>query len=322
MKRFISVVLLAMASGASAAPKEMILIPAGPFVMGSNLKDSDGKAHEFGSSKPWYLDESPQRSVTVPEFWIDKFEVTNSQFRDFVVANNYWIPQGWKESGYLLSRDVLSFADLPTLRRLATTTFKLELDVNQMEYEPLLGTLAAHQAKFDNLPVTGVTWRQAHDYCKNQGKRLPTEIEWEKAARGSRGNEYPWGNQWDQSRLNDGSGEGWPHGVAPVGSYPKGASPYGVQDMAGNVMEWVDDWYQPYPGSQHKSDDFGEKMKVVRGGGWGGMGHYVISHFYRTAYRFNLKPEFTFIDLGFRCAQSSPADAPIKKQPRGPGPSK
>lgn len=318
MKRVVWMVLaLASANGVAAMPKEMVAIPAGPFVMGSNLKDSDGKAQEFGSTKPWYQDETPQRSVTVPAFWIDRFEVTNSQFRDFVVANNYWIPQGWKESGYLLSRDVLGFADLPTLRRLATATFKLDMDVSKMEYEPLLEALVAHQAQFDKLPVTGVTWTQAHDYCKNQGKRLPTEVEWEKAARGDKGNEYPWGNQWDESRLNDGSGAGWVHGVAPVGSYPKGASPYGVQDMAGNVMEWVDDWYQPYPGSQYKSDDFGEKMKVVRGGGWGGMGHYVISHFYRTAYRFNLKPDYTFIDLGFRCAQS-----PVDKLPVGKSPAK
>ena len=314
MKRFVSiVVVMASISSVVAAPKEMVVIPAGPFVMGSNLKDTEGKAQEFGSSKPWYQDEAPQRSVTVPAFWIDRFEVTNSQFRDFVVANNYWIPQGWKENGYLLSRDVLTFADLPTLRRLATTTFKLDIGVSTMEYEPLLEALVAHQAQFDRLPVTGVTWTQARDYCKNRGKRLPTEIEWEKAARGSKGNEYPWGNQWDQGRLNDGSGAGWPQGVAPVGSYPKGASPYGVEDMAGNVMEWVDDWYQPYPGSQYKSDDFGEKMKVVRGGGWGGLGHYVINHFYRTAYRFNLRPEYTFIDLGFRCAQSPTVNTPVKK---------
>ncbi len=314
MKRFVSiVVVMASISSVVAAPKEMVVIPAGPFVMGSNLKDTEGKAQEFGSSKPWYQDEAPQRSVTVPAFWIDRFEVTNSQFRDFVVANNYWIPQGWKENGYLLSRNVLTFADLPTLRRLATTTFKLDIDVSTMEYEPLLEALVVHQAQFDRLPVTGVTWTQARDYCKNRGKRLPTEIEWEKAARGSKGNEYPWGNQWDQSRLNDGSGAGWPQGVAPVGSYPKGVSPYGVEDMAGNVMEWVDDWYQPYPGSQYKSDDFGEKMKVVRGGGWGGLGHYVINHFYRTAYRFNLRPEYTFIDLGFRCAQSPTVNTPVKK---------
>lgn len=313
MKRFVWIVLaLASANGVAAVPKEMVAIPAGPFVMGSNLKDNDGQAQEFGSTKPWYQDESPQRSINVAQFWIDKFEVTNSQFRDFVIANNYWIPQGWKENGYLLSRDVLGFADLPTLRRLATTTFKLDVDGSKMEYEPLLEALVAHQAQFDTLPVTGVTWTQAHDYCKTQGKRLPTEVEWEKAARGDKGNEYPWGNQWDESRLNDGSGAGWEHGVAPVGSYPKGASPYGVQDMAGNVMEWVDDWYQPYLGSQYKSDSFGEKMKVVRGGGWGGMGHYVISHFYRTAYRFNLKPDYTFIDLGFRCAQS-----PVDKLPVG-----
>jgi len=294
----------------AAVPKDMVAVPGGPFVMGSKLKDDEGKAQEFGSTKPWYQDETPQRTVTLPEFWIDKFEVTNSQFRNFVITNNYWIPVGWKESGYLLSREVLSYADLPTLRRLAANMFKLDMEVDKMEYEPLLDAVVKHQQQFDNLPVTGVTWPQARDYCQAQGKRLPTEAEWEKAARGDKGNEYPWGNPWDETRLNAGSGEGWEHGVAPVGSYPQGVSPYGVQDVAGNVMEWVDDWYGPYPGSKYKSDDYGEKMKVVRGGGWGGMGHYVISHFYRTAYRFPLKPEYTFVDLGFRCAQSPP----VKKQ--------
>ncbi len=318
MKKFAVLWLTSTLVGANAmaAPKDMVVVPAGSFVMGSNLKDNDGRAQEFGSTKPWYQDEAPQRTVTLPEFWIDKFEVTNSQFRDFVIENNYWIPQGWKENGYLLSADVLGFADLPTLQRLATNTFKLDMDVSKLELEALLKVIVAQQTQLDKLPVAGVTWTQASDYCKAQGKRLPSEQEWEKAARGTKSNEYPWGNEWDQQRLNDGSGAGWEHGVAPVGSYPSGASPYGVQDMAGNVMEWVEDWYQPYPGSKYQSGDFGEKMKVVRGGGWGGMGHYVISHFYRGAYRFNIKPVFTFIDLGFRCAQSptkSPTKSPAKK---------
>jgi formylglycine-generating enzyme required for sulfatase activity len=89
----------------------------------------------------------------------------------------------------------------------------------------------------------------------------------------------------------------------PVGSFEAGKSFYGVYDMAGNVMEWVADWYQPYPGNRYRSDDFGEKYKVVRGGGWGGLGHYVISHFYRAAYRFYLTPDARYEDLGFRCAK-------------------
>ncbi len=306
-------VLLALAFAGTVAAEEssqdkhqdMVLIPAGSFLMGAEPRDDDGKAQEYGSIKPWYLDEAPKHRQMVKAFWLDKFELSNRQYREFVMANNYFIPNGWKENGYLLSRDILSYASLERLRILATDLFKLDLDVSSMEFDALLDALVEHQQQLDNLPVTGVTWFHARDYCQAQGKRLPTEAEWEKAARGDDGREYPWGNDWDESRLNDGSGEGWAHGVAPVGSYPNGVSPYGVHDMAGNVMEWTADWYQPYPGSEYKSDDFGETLRVVRGGGWGGLGHYVISHFYRGAYRFNLQSTYTFVDLGFRCAQDA-----------------
>lgn len=288
----------------NAAVAEMVMIPAGPFTMGSDIKPDDGKAKEYGSTKPWYLDEAPRRTVHLPAYEIDTFEVTNRDYRDFVMQHNYWIPNGWKENGYLLQREVLMYADLERLRKLATDTFNLDLDVTEMTYDPLLEALIAHQAHFDNLPVTSVTWFAARDYCKAQGKRLPSESEWEKAARGKGATEYPWGNDWDEMRLNIGTGDGWEEGVAPIGSYPKGVSSFGVHDMAGNVMEWTADWYQAYPGSDYESDDFGETVRVVRGGGWGGLGHYVISHFYRTAYRFYLRPEYTFVDLGFRCAKS------------------
>jgi len=284
---------------------DMVHIPAGPFLMGAEPRDDDGKAVEYGSIKPWYVDEAPKQRQMVNAFWLDKYEVSNQQYREFVIANNYFIPNGWQENGYLLSREVLAYANLERLRSLATNLFKLDMDATSMEFDALLDVLVEQQQQLDNLPVTGVTWFHARDFCKAKGKRLPTEAEWEKAARGDDGREYPWGNDWDESRLNVGSGDGWQHGVAPVGSYPTGVSPYGVHDMGGNVMEWVADWYQPYPGSDYQSDDFGETLRVVRGGGWGGLGHYVISHFYRTAYRFNLKPTHTFVDLGFRCAQDA-----------------
>ena len=302
----LSAALWAVASQAQepTAPQGMVLIPAGNFIMGSNGEDTEGKAQEFGSMKPWFKDEHPKHLVKLPAFWIDKYEVVNRDYREFLIANNYWVPKSLADNGYLIKRELLEIADLDRLQRLAVETYKLDLDTRQMGKEALIDAIEAHKAELDNLPVTGVPRAHARDFCAWKGKRLPTEAEWEKAARGEAGNEYPWGNQWDASRLNINTGEGWPHGVAPVGSYPQGQSPYGVEDMAGNVMEWVDGWYGAYPGSDYQDDNFGQKYGVARGGGWGGMGHYVISHFYRSAYRFNLDPQAAYVDLGFRCAKS------------------
>ncbi|TPW13708.1 MAG: hypothetical protein FD130_1523 [Halothiobacillaceae bacterium] len=303
-------VMLVMAAPLLAAAEfttkgDMVLIPAGPFLRGSPPLDDGGKAKEFGAIKPWYLDEAPQQTLLLPAYWIDKYEVTNAQFREFVVQTNYWVPETWQQNGYLLTRAVLAQADLPQLRQLAVATFRLDANVKVMDQEALLTAIERHQEQQRRLPVSGVSWANAHAYCQWAGKRLPSEVEWEKAARGRDGWEYPWGSEWDSQHLNVGEGDQWAEGVAPVGSYESGKSPYGVYDMAGNVMEWVADWYEPYPGSHYKSDAFGRQYKVVRGGGWGGLGHYVMGHFYRAAYRSYLKPAAAFPDLGFRCAKEA-----------------
>ncbi len=297
--------ILSPPSSATTADKDMVLIPAGQFVMGSNKTDSANKAQEFGMNKPWYRDEQPQHNVHLPAFLIDKFEVTNAQYRTFVIKANYWLPGQWENNGYLLTRAILEPADIDKLRQFAAEKMRLDMDTRTASKEALIAAIEKRQKAFDNLPVTGVTWQNARAYCAWVGKRLPTEAEWEKAARGPNGLEFPWGNDWDPAKLNAGSADIWPEGVAPAGSYPAGKSPYGVHDMAGNVMEWVEDWYQSYPGSRHQDPAFGEKDKVVRGGGWGGVGHYVISHFYRGAYRVHLPPHSAFADLGFRCAKDA-----------------
>ncbi len=154
-----------------------------------------------------------------------------------------------------------------------------------------------------NYPASGMNWYDAERFCTWMGKRLPMETEWEKAARGTNGFEFPWGNEFDPKKANTGgSGLG---DLAPVGSFPQGRSPYGVDDMAGNVWEWTADWYQPYPGGTFRSDAFGQKYKVLRGGSWGGAGHYALSYFYRTSHRLNSEPEFGFPDAGFRCVKSA-----------------
>lgn len=299
MIRLLLIVLLAFAAVAAGAG-EMIEIPAGDFLFGSNALDTAAGSRELGLNKPLYLDEHPQQTIHLDAFLIDRFEVTNADYRAFVVAENYWLPDPWQGNGFLLSRAILEVAEVPALRRLAAETFNLNRDTRTLDKNALLDAIESRRNELEDLPVSGVSWEDARRYCAWAGKRLPTEREWEKAARGTDGREFPWGNEWSLTRVNAGRGE--EYGVMPVGSLPAGRSPYGVEDMAGNVMEWVSDWYQPYSGNDQPSKDYGERFKVARGGGWGGVGHYIMSHFYRAAYRFYLTPESRFNDLGFRCA--------------------
>ncbi len=151
-------------------------------------------------------------------------------------------------------------------------------------------------------PVERVTWQQARDFAAWRGARLPSEAEWEKAARGTNGQIWPWGDELIEANANF-----WdsakPLGLmtVPNGSYPGNASPYGVMDMAGNVEEWVEDRYLPYPGSSASSPATEAQCRVLRGGSW-----FYTNEFGRGSFRRGALPEFSGYALaggpGFRCA--------------------
>jgi len=204
--------------------------------------------------------ERPPHSVFVEAFEIDVFEVTNERFARFV-----------EETGYVT--DAEKAGDSMPWRVYA-------------------------EGKPDH-PVVKVSWNDAKAFCEWAGKRLPTEAEWEKAARGTDGRIYPWGNEWALGKAN--TKEAGHRGTTIVGSFPDGASPYGVMDMAGNVAEWTADWFQPYPGypgGDSEAQYFGEKYRVIRGGGW-----FSDKELVRTTFRSASSVDLANDDVGFRCAR-------------------
>jgi len=235
----------------------MILIHGGPFIRGSNELDREGLQGELGNKKPFYLDEHPERKLSIPAFLIDRFEVTNQDYARFIQKRNRNPPPYWKGIAYPKGEALL--------------------------------------------PVVEVNWYAARDYCESKGKRLPTEAEWEKAARGPDGNLYTWGNTFDATKGNVSAGG---HGsIMMVGRFSQDRSLYGLFDMNGNVMEWTADWYKQYPGSDYESALFGEQYKVAKGDAYGNSGHYTLPIFSRLPFRQNVYPEERFPFIGFRCAK-------------------
>ena len=151
---------------------------------------------------------------------------------------------------------------------------------------------------FINEPVRGVSWFEADSYCLSIGKRLPTEFEWEKAARGLDNRLFVWGNEFNKGNAN------FSKKVIGIHTKNKDKSIFGVWGMNGNVSEWTSSWYQPYPNSSHQDENYGKKLKVTRGGSYFKRDHGFMKDFVMIPFR-NISPlNARFWDTGFRCALS------------------
>lgn len=259
-------------------------VPKGELLMGAADSVSDALEQE-----------RPQRKISVEAFWIDRTEITNAQFDKFVKATHYYT---WAEAkhhrSYVFSEDA------------------------NVVWEDMKGAYWKHpqgpQSNLDGLenhPVVHIHKDDAMAYCKWAKRRLPTEAEWEKAARGGDGRQFPWGNQpwagnlanladksfnyvkWANKDIDDGY-----RYTAPVGNYPDGASPYGVMDMAGNVWEVVSDWSDWYVDVDDPTNTE-KKMPIIRGSSWYGNAWEA-----RTFHRAMPDPNKSSVVTGFRCAVS------------------
>ncbi len=223
------------------------------------------------------------------------------------------------------------FADESPERRVDTQAFYIDkFEVTNRQYyifcqatdhkPPRFWGGPKYREGMGDLPVTYVNFYDAAAFAQWAGKRLPTETEWEKAARGPIGNIFPWGNNfnWDLANISHSARKKIGQRLQPVGSFPAGVSSYGVHDMVGNAWEWVWDYYLPYPDSKYQSKDFGKKHIVVRGLSYLGVGHFpkksykkVVALKARASYREKLNPFARKKDVGFRCAKDK---APLFKK--------
>jgi len=189
-------------------------------------------------------------------------------------------------------------------------------EVTNLQYQRFIEATGRHspqhfqnrtfpQGKIDH-PVTYVSWYDAKAYCEWAGKRLPSDAEWEKAARGTDGRTFPWGDEFDVNNANTParwqslSQEG---DTTPVGAFPSGVSPYGLHDMAGNVWEWTDSWYRQYPGNTHPSENYGEHYKTLKGGSWWDCSFYQCGLSAPVYNRSFFDRQTKNSSFGFRCAK-------------------
>jgi len=249
---------------ATPSPESMVRVPAGPFLMGVVIENE----RHWGDT-----DEEPVHEVRLSAYWIDRYEVTAKDFAEFLNAH---------------PDDAARYIEMGT-----AVTIEKTIE----GFRPRTG-LEKH-------PANRVSWYGADAYCRAKGKRLPTEAEWEKAARGTDERIFPWGDEFPDNRRVTFRRKFSVYGfdaMKPVDALPEGRSPYGAHHMAGNVWEWVGDWYEDSyyddsPAKDPQGPDTGIS-KVLRGGNW-----YYKAYYMRTTYRFNERPDVFKVWQGFRCAK-------------------
>ena len=254
------------------SPKDgmrMVYVPDGEFRMGSNEHQDD---------------EKPIHKVFLDAYWIDQYEVTNGMYAKCIEAKICSVPM---PDGFFLS----SFDSVTVPDQLLSEFFAERSDFFQR---------LATEPEFFNQPALGIHWGNANAYCRWVDRRLPTEAEWEKAARGVDRRTYPWGETIDCTKANFSSCVDSP---SRVGSFEEGQSPYGAYDMAGNAMEWVADWYSSlyYQNSTYENP-LGPATglyRVYRGGSWG-SDDFVNRSANRPGYIITIPNDL----IGFRCASS------------------
>ncbi len=282
------VIVKVYASDGPAYSGEMVLVPAGAFTMGGNTNS--------------WQPASPQHTVLLDAYYIDKYEVTNAEFGQFIATGGYNAQGFWSLEGWAWK-------------------------VSKNRTQP-----SGYNATLPGWPVGGVSWYEAEAYAHYAGKRLPTEAEWEKAARGDDGRVYPWGSNSDDAHFNQG-GSPWGVGPAPVGFYDgtlhtnpafqtaDGRGPYGTFDQAGNVLEWVNDWLGDYPSGTvvNPQGPVTGTLKGIRGGSFEiGTSNYCLAPYSRGLVyeRLGAQPSAestawmcgqpASLETGFRCAKSAP----------------
>ncbi len=252
----------------------MNYVPGGTFMMGS--EDDDFIAAP---------DEKPQHEVVIDPFYLDQFEVSVAQYAAFLNRIGTY-KEACAENDCLLPRFEAGF-----------TSYLLEEDQGDgsLFYIPLTG--------FADYPINHVSWFGANTYCEAMGARLPTEAEWEFAARGEDSLTYPWGNEAPDETLAVFNSSSYDN-LKPVDALPDGQSPYGIYAMAGSLWEWVNDWYdEDYYTESPRSNPAGPEtglMKVIRGGAWPNNN---LADRIRSANRSNFTADFISATVGFRCAR-------------------